>query len=498
MSPASLSRPLNVVPHPSATFPTSPARTYFMPPKVWMAHLDALAIAAALTITALAVEEDAVSPYLVVGFAVVGVLWLAGLYLLGAYDDARVLQPGRAILRVLLLAGIAGVTLPMLSATLVTPSFELAMVGTVAWMLAARFLAGLLICRGAVGTRFAVVGRREDLDEAVSLIERSPHAGGAVALEIELGGSLDALGRASEPGSLEERVTSNRIDCIVLVGAEARRPELLGRVRKLCYEGIAVLDRVALEERVVRRVRPEWVDDRWLLAAATSGSAWHLRWAKRAVDLAGALGILFLAWPVLAAAAALVRLTSPGPALYRQERVGRHGRTFPILKLRTMYQDAEKRSGPVWSTDADPRITPVGRYLRKFRVDELPQLWNVLRGEMSLIGPRPERPVFVEQLAQSIPHYKDRHLVKPGITGWAQVMAPYAASVEDAWHKHTYDLFYVKHVSLVLDLLILMKTVRTVVFGREREQGGVVTTAVGAPATAVATSERNEASRSVA
>jgi lipopolysaccharide/colanic/teichoic acid biosynthesis glycosyltransferase len=176
---------------------------------------------------------------------------------------------------------------------------------------------------------------------------------------------------------------------------------------------------------------------------------------------------------VLALTALAIKLTSRGPIVFSQERTGLEGEPFRVLKLRTMYQDAERLTGPVWSTDDDPRITRVGKLLRKFRIDELPQLWNVLRGDMSLVGPRPERPVFVEQLAKAIPHYRERLLVRPGITGWAQVMAPYAASVGDSARKLQFDLYYTKNVSLWLDAVILLLTARTVLFGRERAQGGM-------------------------
>jgi lipopolysaccharide/colanic/teichoic acid biosynthesis glycosyltransferase len=160
-----------------------------------------------------------------------------------------------------------------------------------------------------------------------------------------------------------------------------------------------------------------------------------------------------------------IRLDSPGPILYRQERVGLGGGTFTVLKFRSMRTDAEAR-GPVWAAQRDPRVTRVGSFIRLTRIDELPQLLNVLRGEMSFIGPRPERPHFVEQLEQALPFYRDRALVKPGLTGWAQVNYPYGASVEDARAKLSYDLYYVKHRSLLLDLMILLATVRVVLFQR--------------------------------
>ena len=162
--------------------------------------------------------------------------------------------------------------------------------------------------------------------------------------------------------------------------------------------------------------------------------------------------------------AVAIRIESTGPVVYTQERVGLHGRKFRIFKLRSMRADAEAH-GPVWACENDPRVTRVGRVIRRLHLDETPQFFNILRGEMSLIGPRPERPEFVEQLEERIPYYSERHLVKPGLTGWAQVSYPYGASVEDAREKHQYDLYYIKNQSPLLDAIILLETARVVLFG---------------------------------
>jgi exopolysaccharide biosynthesis polyprenyl glycosylphosphotransferase len=189
---------------------------------------------------------------------------------------------------------------------------------------------------------------------------------------------------------------------------------------------------------------------------------------KRLFDVLAAVVGLILASPLMLLSALLVKLDSPrDPILYHQERVGLNGIRFTIHKFRTMRADAEAVTGPVWSAgDHDPRITAVGRFMRKTRLDEIPQLWNVLRGDMSLIGPRPERPSFVEQLTREIPFYGQRHVVKPGVTGWAQVRYAYGASVEDALEKMQYDLYYVKHMSLRLDVLIALETIKTVMLRR--------------------------------
>jgi exopolysaccharide biosynthesis polyprenyl glycosylphosphotransferase len=185
---------------------------------------------------------------------------------------------------------------------------------------------------------------------------------------------------------------------------------------------------------------------------------------KRAFDIVASLLLLILAMPLVLLAAIAVKLESRGPAFYRQRRVGLYNQAFDILKLRSMRVDAEAAGKAQWAAQDDPRVTRVGRFIRKVRIDELPQAWTVLKGEMSFVGPRPERPQFVRQLEQQLPYYAERHMVKPGITGWAQINYPYGASVEDARHKLEYDLYYAKNYSPFLDLLILLQTLRVVLW----------------------------------
>jgi exopolysaccharide biosynthesis polyprenyl glycosylphosphotransferase len=190
------------------------------------------------------------------------------------------------------------------------------------------------------------------------------------------------------------------------------------------------------------------------------------KFTKRFIDIVLSTFILIITLPIFAALYILIRITSPGPAVFSQERVGLYGTSFTIYKFRTMYQDAEARSGPVWATENDPRITPLGLWLRKLRLDEIPQLFNVLKGDMSLVGPRPERPYFVDKFKKEIPLYSRRLRVRPGITGWAQVKWKYDESMEDVIEKTKYDLFYVENMSLRMDIKILINTVATVIRGK--------------------------------
>jgi exopolysaccharide biosynthesis polyprenyl glycosylphosphotransferase len=188
------------------------------------------------------------------------------------------------------------------------------------------------------------------------------------------------------------------------------------------------------------------------------------RWTKRGIDLILSFVMAVLSFPLMVLTAIAIRLESSGPVLYCQERVGENGRTFTLCKFRSMRTDAEEGGTPIWATDGDARITWVGGFIRKTRLDELPQLWNVVRGDMSFVGPRPERAFFVAELAKDIPYYQQRHVVRPGLTGWAQVRYRYGSSREDAMEKLRYDLYYIKHLSVFFDLTIVFDTVKVVLF----------------------------------
>ena len=216
-------------------------------------------------------------------------------------------------------------------------------------------------------------------------------------------------------------------------------------------------------EREIRRIDLKRVELGWLVYGDGFTFGALDRFLKRAFDLIVSFLVLLLTAPLIAAGMIAIRSEGPGPILYRQERVTLDGKVFPIMKLRTMRVNAEA-NGAVWAMEKDNRITRVGNFLRRTRIDELPQLVNILRGEMSFVGPRPERPIFVKELAEKIPLYNERHMVKAGLTGWAQINYPYGASIDDARSKLSYDLYYVKNFSILFDFVILLQTLRVVLW----------------------------------
>lgn len=225
-----------------------------------------------------------------------------------------------------------------------------------------------------------------------------------------------------------------------------------------------ISDYSSFMERETGRVDIDALVPSWLIYSEGGRRTRLDALVKRTIDLSASLILLAVALPFIVVAGILVFLTSRGPVLFKQDRVGRYGKVFSLLKLRTMRVDAEQDGVPQWAAKNDPRVTLVGRFLRATRIDELPQIFNVLVGDMSFVGPRPERPYFVETLTKELPYYVERHAVKPGITGWAQVRYPYGATVDDAREKVQYDLYYIKNYSVFLDLLILFQTVRVILF----------------------------------
>ncbi len=269
-------------------------------------------------------------------------------------------------------------------------------------------------------------------------------------------------------GALAAFARRERLDEIV-VGVDDRRGSLPMDDLLACRQlGVQITDLTTFVEREAGRVQLTMLDPSWLVFSGGFNATPLAVFVKRGFDLAAACCIALLCWPIMLGVALAIRIESGRgqPILYRQERVGEHGRTFWLYKFRSMRTDAEMDGIARWATSNDDRVTRVGRICRKLRFDELPQLWNVIRGDMSIVGPRPERPQFVNDLETKIRYYNLRHSIKPGLAGWAQLSYPYGASEEDAAEKLKYDLFYVKNHNLFLDMVILIETVEVVIFGR--------------------------------
>ena len=277
---------------------------------------------------------------------------------------------------------------------------------------------------------------------------------------ISNGGTIDA------DDLLYKLAEEHKIDRIVVM-LDERRENLLVRDLFSCkLRGIKVLDGVNFYERVARKLPLEHINSGWFVFSEGFLVNRSMFIKMRITDIFASISGIVLALPLVPLIALAIKLDSKGPIFYRQARVGLKEKSFQVIKFRTMRSDAEQETGAMWAQKDDDRITRVGRFLRKSRLDEIPQLFNVLKGDMSFIGPRPERPEFVEQLNKTIPFYSRRHSVRPGITGWAQVMYPYGASAEDALEKLRYDLYFIKNFSLSLLLLIIIKTIRVVLFGK--------------------------------
>jgi sugar transferase (PEP-CTERM system associated) len=267
-------------------------------------------------------------------------------------------------------------------------------------------------------------------------------------------------------GSIYDLIQRLSIDEIIVAVREQRGGVLPLRGLLDCrLNGVQITDLARFFERVNGRVPIESLKASWLIYGPGFRQNWLRRAVKRTFDIVIASTLLAMMLPVIVVVALLIAFESGTPVIYRQERVGFGGKTFTVLKFRSMRKDAEKDGTPRWAAQQDARVTTIGRFLRRSRIDELPQLFNVLKGEMSFVGPRPERPTFVEMLTEKVPFYAVRHSVKPGITGWAQVRYSYGATIEESAKKLEYDLYYVKNNTLFLDLLILLETARVVLLG---------------------------------
>ena len=334
------------------------------------------------------------------------------------------------------------------------------------WRLAFEWVSGRVGPRERlllVGTSAATVDlarelfeRRYELGvEIAGFIDPDPSKVGQPLLNPGIVGTID---------DIPAIVRAKGVDRVVVSLADARGTLPVDKLLEMKLEGVSFDHLASVYEQYTGKIAVENLRPSWLIFSDGFRKSRFLGSVKRVMDIAFASLGLVLAAPLMLIAAIAVRYTSPGPVLYHQKRVGKNGHIFTVHKFRSMRVDAEAATGPVWaSKTGDPRVTPIGTFLRRSRLDEVPQLWNVLKGDMSFVGPRPERPEFVDELTQQIRFYGQRHIVRPGITGWAQVRYTYGATTEDALQKLQYDLYYIKNLSIALDLFIIFETVKTVV-----------------------------------
>ena len=408
---------------------------------------------------------------------VVTLFCLAAFYLNDLYDFVVMHDRRELVLRLIQALGLAWIALAIMM-YLVPPlvigrgvsliALPMALLLMVAWRVGAHWLLG----HPNVGERILIVGSGASAVEVAREVLERRDAGYRIVCFVDnrpelVGQSLvnpRVIGLTNELGHIVQREGINRV---VVAMAERRGQFPVQQLLDLSLSGdVAIEECASFYERLTGRVSLDMLRPSWLIFSGRGRQGRVSAALRTAVHRGVALVGGVLSLPLTLLTAILIKLDSPGPVLYSQERVGKNGRAFRVYKFRSMRTDAE-RDGPVWaSKDGDARVTRVGRVIRKIRVDEIPQFWNILRGEMNFVGPRPERPHFVRQLAEEIPFYDQRHLIPPGLTGWAQIKYPYGASIEDARQKLQYDLYYIKNQSLVLDAVIMFETVKTILFGR--------------------------------
>jgi sugar transferase (PEP-CTERM system associated) len=401
---------------------------------------------------------------------------LGAFYLYDLYDFVIMHDRRELVWRMIQALGLAWVALAicfylfpwlMLGRSVSLIALPLALLIMVTWRLAIHWLLGhpqfgeriLIVGSGPLAVELAreALGRPDAGFRIVGFTDNDPEL---------LGKSLINPRVVGLSNELEQIVPRENVDRIVVAMGERRGQFPTEQLLHLSLSGnVSIEEGASFYERLTGRVHLDMMRPSWLIFSGRGRQARLSAAARVLMHRAAALVGAILSLPVVILTAILIKLDSRGPVLYRQERVGRNGRPFTVMKFRSMRVDAEK-DGPVWAIKEDDRVTRVGRVIRKIRVDEIPQFWNILKGDMNFVGPRPERPHFVAQLAEEIPYYEQRHLIAPGLTGWAQIKYPYGSSIEDARQKLQYDLYYIKNQSLTLDAAILFETVKTILFGR--------------------------------
>ncbi len=397
-------------------------------------------------------------------------LALALLYYADLYDPQRIPNRSELYSRLLVVLGTLSLLLGVI--TYLAPTFALAQgvflrgfvlvaLGLFAWRVAYFWLIRWPFLR----ERVYVIGSGPRAKRIVETMRTRPELG----MDVVGWKEQDETPSASEKtakGSLADQAIQLKIERAIVALADRRGKMPVQDLLKLRLTGVKVEDGINLLEKISGKVEVDEIYPSWLVFSEGFRLNPGSLAVRRIVSFLVSLACLLLCLPLMPFIALAIVLTSAGPVFYRQLRIGRNSIPFTCYKFRTMRQDAELETGPKWAGDNDPRVTLVGRFLRSSRLDEIPQLWNVLRGDMGFVGPRPERPEFVEWLSNEIPYYHLRHIIRPGITGWAQIQYEYGASLEQAKEKLKYDLYYVKRMSLSLDIWIILQTFKIVLLGR--------------------------------
>jgi sugar transferase (PEP-CTERM system associated) len=400
----------------------------------------------------------------------IGALAMVCLHYFDLYDPQRLPSSGETYFRLLVVLG--ALSFVLAATGYFVPNF---LIGQ------GVFVTGLSILTLALlGWRSAYtwVIRQPYLRERVYVLgagERAKRLVETLRARKELGmdvvgwvGSIDdgSLKRETLASILSALGKNRGVDRVIVAMSDRRGTMPVRELLELRLRGIKVEEATGLLEKVFGKIEVDDLAPSWLIFSEGFRLSPAFLAVRRLVAVSVALTGLLLLLPFLPLIALAIKLTSPGPVLYRQKRVGRYGLVFDCYKFRTMRADAEVDIGPTWAGDSDPRVTTVGRFLRRARLDEIPQLWNVLRGDMGFVGPRPERPEFIEWLSREIPYYHLRHIIRPGVTGWAQVCYRYGASLEESREKLKYDLYYIKNISLSLDLVIILRSIKIVLLAR--------------------------------
>jgi sugar transferase (PEP-CTERM system associated) len=399
----------------------------------------------------------------------VTVLVLLCSHWLDLYDTARLNTKGELYFRLLMVPGVLAFVLA--GVAYVRPDYLLGsgssavglLILTVAlfgWRLGFAWLVQLPI----LVERVYVLGTGERAQRVVLGLRQNPEIG--VEIASWTGKMEGAVTRDSVAAHLMEVVHRQRVHRVIVAMPDRRGTIPMPELLQLRMRGVKIEEATSWLEKISGKIEVENLYPSWLVFGEGFRRSTAFIVVRRAVSIAISLTGLVLALPLFPLIMLAIRLDSKGPVFYTQTRVGKAGRIFKVVKFRTMRLDAEAASGPQWAGDNDPRVTRVGRFLRSSRLDEIPQLWCVLKGDMAFVGPRPERPEFIEWLSKEIPYYGVRHMVRPGLTGWAQVKYKYGSTVEDSREKLQYDLFYIKNASIGLDLLIMFLTVKTVLLRR--------------------------------